>query len=103
MAERKKLQAKMDKLDREIGSLDGEAPANGLTASGRARNDKPLPDVIADVLKKQGKPMRVAAIAEAVRGTGYNSTSANFRGIVNQALIKDERFSSASRGMYEAK
>lgn len=101
--ERKKLQAKIEKIDREIESLEGEGGAEGVTASGRARNDKPLPDVIADVLKKNGKPMKVANITEAVRNTGYNSTSANFRGIVNQALIKDDRFISPSRGMYGAK
>ena len=103
-AERKKLQAKMEQLDREISTLDG-AGANGAAASEgtRPRNAKPLPDVIADVLKKASKPMKVGAIADAVKGTGYQSNSANFRGIVNQTLIKDDRFASASRGMYHSK
>ena len=43
--------------------------------------------------------MKVAAITDAVRGTGYHSSSINFRGIVNQALIKDDRFTSPSRGL----
>ena len=101
-AERKRLQGKMDQIDREIAMLDGGPMSEGGNGTrSRARNAKKLPDVIADVLKKGGKPMKVAAITDAVRGTGYHSSSANFRGIVNQALIKDERFMSESRGMYQ--
>ena len=102
-AERKKLQAKLEQIDRDIDMLEGGASSNGTVGATRARNDKPLPEVIADVLKKGGKPMKVAAITTAVRNSGYQSSSANFRGIVNQALIKDERFTSPSRGMYQAK
>ena len=45
----------------------------------------------------------VARIAEAVQRGGYRSNSANFRAIVNQTLIKDKRFGSAGRGMYQLK
>jgi ribosomal protein L19E len=38
---------------------------------------------------------------EGVLAAGYRSNSGNFRGIVNQALIKDKRFTSAGRGLYE--
>ena len=102
MTERRKAQKKLDAIDHQIAQLDGEA--NGTLPPGgkRPRNDKPLPDVIESVLKKNGgKPMRVGDIAEAVQGTGYSSSSANFKGIVNQALIKDDRFTSASRGHYQ--
>ncbi len=47
--------------------------------------------------------MTVGDILEAVTAGGYRSTSANFRGIVNQTLIKDERFHSAGRGSYTMK
>lgn len=97
MGERKKLQAKIDQVDREIALLDGE----GAAAGGRGRNDRPLPDVIEQVLKKSGKPMKVGDIVAAVENAGYRSSSANFRGIVNQALIKDDRFTSPSRGQYK--
>ena len=106
MNERKKVQKQMDKLDRQIAVLDGQDNGEagvGLTAGGRPRNEQPLPDVIESVLKKNKGPMRVGDIAEAVEGTGYHSSSANFKGIVNQALIKDDRFSSASRGHYQLK
>ena len=36
-----------------------------------------------------GKPMRVGDIVDAVQGAGYRSNSDNFRGIVNQTLIKE--------------
>ena len=108
--ERKKLMAKVEHLDREIAALDGgemngsaEGASNGRVGGYQRRNAKKLPDVIADVLKKSGKPMKVSAIVEAVEGAGYQSSSANFRGIVNQALIKDDRFSSSERGSYQMK
>ena len=103
VTERKKLQNRLDQLDRQIAMLDGAGPGGGGGGRG-GRGGQPLPDVIEAVLKKSGKPMRVAEIAQAVQAAGYRSTSANFRGIVNQALIKEKkRFTSPSRGLYTAK
>ena len=45
--------------------------------------------------------MKVADITAAILATGYKTRSANFRGIVNQTLIKDKRFVSAGRGLYQ--
>ena len=43
-------------------------------------------------------------IVDGVLGSGYRSSSANFRGIVNQTLIKEKKkFTSPSRGMYQLK
>jgi hypothetical protein len=50
---------------------------------------------------KDGKPMRVGDITDAVHNAGYRSSSANFRGIVNQTLIKDKRFVAPERGLYQ--
>jgi hypothetical protein len=52
---------------------------------------------------KGGKPMKVGDITDAAQKAGYRSNSANFRSIVNQTLIKDKRFSSAGRGVYQLK
>src|SRR5690606_24020503 len=102
LQERKKLQNRIDQVDRQIQMLDGSG-GGAVTASGR-RNDRPLPDVIEAVLKKSSKPMKVGDIAQAVQAAGYRSNSANFRGIVNQALIKEKkRFTSPSRGYYHVK
>ena len=38
---------------------------------------------------------------EAVEKTGYRSSSANFRGIVNQTLNKDKRVVASERGLYQ--
>jgi hypothetical protein len=45
----------------------------------------------------------VGEIVDAVLAGGYHSKSANFRGIVNQTLIKDKRFVSSGRGVYQLK
>jgi hypothetical protein len=45
--------------------------------------------------------MRIADITEAVEKSGYESSSVNFRGIVNQTLIKEPRFKQESRGKYK--
>jgi hypothetical protein len=54
-------------------------------------------------MRDGGKPMSVSEIMEAASASGYRSGSANFRGIVNQTLIKDKRFAQVSRGVYQLK
>jgi hypothetical protein len=48
-------------------------------------------------------PMKVGDIFKAVLANGYHSTSANFRGIVNQTLIKEKQFHQVDRGTYTVK
>ena len=91
--DRLKLQKKMDALDAKIRVLGGSSRGGG-----RVRNAKSLNDAIADVLGRASAPMRVGDIVDKVLASGYRSNSANFRGIVNQALIKDKRFTAAERG-----
>src|SRR5258706_13782530 len=97
---RDKLQKQLDAIDGRIGSISGGA--GGRTGS-RARNEVSLQEAILQVLTKGGGAMSVGQILDKVSATGYRSTSANFRGIVNQTLIKDKRFVSAGRGMYQLK
>ena len=105
LRKRSSIQSRIDEIDRRIESLGGDPGAIRITGGNgkRPRNDQNLPDSIHAVLQKAGQPMKVSDIADAVQATGYRSSSANFRGIVNQALIKDKRFTSASRGMYQVK
>jgi hypothetical protein len=99
--ERDKLAKKLAMLDSEITSAGGSV--NGATKGGRARNAKSLNGVLMDVLKGKSS-MRVADIADAALAAGYRTTSDNFRGIVNQTLIKDTHFTSTGeRGMYALK
>ena len=103
--QRAKWQKKVDDVERKIASLGGTAGRGGRGggAGSRARNEINLPDAIAQVLSKSRGPVGVGDIMEGVLAAGYRSNSANFRGIVNQALIKDKRFKSAGRGLYEMK
>lgn len=98
--QRTELQRKLDGLDRQIGRIEGGGRAGG---GGRARNAKSLNETLADVLRSGGKPMTVGDIVDGVKAAGYRSSSANFRGIVNQTLIKDKRFTAAERGIYQLK
>jgi hypothetical protein len=72
----------------------GRANGNGR----HRRNEMSLVATLESVLAP-GKPMGVGEIVEAVQRKGYQSNSANFRGIVNQTLIKEKQFSSAGRGV----
>jgi HB1, ASXL, restriction endonuclease HTH domain len=99
---RSTAQRRLDDIDDRIRRLGGGTSVRASVGR-RARNDKSLVEVIHGVLQKAGRPMRVSAIAEAANSAGYRSNSANFRGIVNQMLIKDSRFASQSRGFYQLK
>jgi hypothetical protein len=91
------IQRKLDGIDREITKLGG-----GSGGGGGTRNSISLPTAMEAALKKHGT-MRVGDIVDAVVASGYRSKSANFRGIVNQTLIKDKRFTSTGRGVYQLK
>ena len=96
---------RLNSIEREIAKLDGGGGARGRggMGGGRARNAVSLVSAIEGALKK-GDPMSVGDIVDAVQAGGYRSSSANFRGIVNQTLIKErKRFASPSRGMYQLK
>ena len=109
--ERNKVARRLQQLDSRIGALGGNGSGRGRGGSGgggggagsRVRNDKSLIEMIEGVLGKSSKPMKVGDIADAVQSGGYRTNSANFRGIVNQTLIKDKRFTSAGRGVYQMK
>jgi hypothetical protein len=105
--QRSELQRKLDGVDRQIlklnGSLRGRRGVGGGGPGSRARNEHSLVEAIESVMKG-GKAMRVGDIVEAVQAGGYRSNSANFRGIVNQTLIKErKRFAAADRGVYQLK
>lgn len=92
-------------IDSQIARLEGRGGAGRrMTAGGRVRNSKNLPDTIADVLRSAGKALGVSDIISGVQRAGYHSRSGNFRGIISQALIKDrKRFPKVSRGVYGLK
>ena len=98
VTKRERLQREMDAVEEEIQELHGSATPPG---GKRPRNEQNLPDTIEAVMKGSGeKQMRIADIVRGVSDAGYASSSANFRGIVNQTLIKDDRFEQVARGKY---
>jgi hypothetical protein len=102
--QRNRIARELAKLDARIGMLGGDVGRGGMGgAGGRARNEKSLVEMIEGVLGKTGKPMGVGDIVDAVQKGGYKSSSANFRGIVNQTLIKEKQFTQAGRGVYQLK
>lgn len=106
--QRGELQRKLAGIDRQIFKLGGSMRGLGRRGAGgggiRARNDVSLVEAIEAVLGKARKPMRVGDILDAVQAAGYRSNSDNFRGIVNQTLIKErKRFSPVERGVYQLK
>lgn len=105
-----RLQRKRDRLLKQIDAIDRELRAHGHAAgrmtsmSGRRtrpRNEMSLVDALHKVL--DGKTMSVTEVAEAVQKAGYQSSAANFRTIVNAALITSGKFKRVSRGQYTAK
>jgi hypothetical protein len=100
--QRGKVARKLAQLDAKINALGGGRGRTG-GGGGRVQNKMSLNDMIISILGKTGKPMAVGDIESAVRNGGYRTNSANFRGIVNQSLIKDKRFTSAGRGLYQLK
>jgi hypothetical protein len=102
---REGLQKRLAALDAEIAAHGGSVSAAGIgrRRRGRAHNARSLPDTIADVLNHHGK-LKVSELVKAILATGYKTNSANFRSIVNQALIKDrKRFGAVERGVYALK
>ena len=51
-----------------------------------------------------GRTLSVSELAEAVQSAGYKTSSANFRTIVNQALLANPKaFKKIARGQYTAR
>lgn len=101
------LQKKLDALDAQIADLGGAISGRRRAGRGgggggvRPRNELSLVEALAKVL--DGKTMGVTDAAEAVRKSGYKTNAANFRTMVNIALIKSGKFKRVERGQYTAK
>ena len=102
--QRMALSRRLKKVEGKILVLGGDGIGRPGRRRRRVRKARSLNETIVAVLKKASGAVRVADIVKGVLSTGYRSTSANFRGIVNQALIKDKRFAKAgARGTYQLK
>jgi len=121
------LQEAVAMLEAEIGAFEpragglrnrrgrGRGRARGLRKVGRpvgrgagrprgprTKNKMSLPDFLVKVLT--GTTMGVSEAATAVKRAGYQTSSPNFRTMVNQALLANKsRFKKVARGQYTAK
>lgn len=72
-------------------------------ARGLARNEMPLREVIAQVLRENGEPMSINEIMDGVKRTGYQSNATNFRGVISMSLSNNQMFEKTGRGVYTAR
>ena len=115
VARRAKVAAKLEKLDRQIALLGGEAlgtvvnihkgrAGKAVAAKpGRKRSGKPLLEYIKQVLVGVDDGMRVKNVMKAVTKAGYKSISKDFYTIVASALRDAKVFENLSRGVYKLK
>lgn len=102
-----RLERRRQKLHEELAAIDAELASHGaLSATGgirkRPKNEKNLVETLQGVLKN--KTMSVTEAAQAARDSGYMTTASNFRTIVNQTLIRENKvFKKVSRGQYTAR
>jgi hypothetical protein len=102
LSERKRIAKQLDKIDAQISAIDGGS--SGGASGTRPKNTKSLVAHLEEILSKNSKGLPVGEIVAAVIAAGYKSTSDNFRGIVNQTLIKEgKKFEAVSRGVYALK
>lgn len=97
---RAKVEKKLRALDERIRLASGSVASSGGV---RPRNELTLVEAIEGAFKGTTRPLTVGEIMERVLAAGYQSTSSNFRGIINQTLIKERQFQSAGRGVYGLK
>jgi hypothetical protein len=100
------LERKRASLLQKIEDIDAQIAANGGSSKRgrggpgrtRSRNEMNLVEALSATL--QGKTMSVTDAAEAVQRAGYQTTSPNFRTMVNAALLNKKKFKRVQRGQY---
>jgi hypothetical protein len=105
-----RLREEIARHEREIEALNAQIrqlqPTHqvivrrAIRTRGLARNERPLRQVIADVLRAHGEPMSINEIIDAVKHTGYQSNATNFRGVVSMSLSNNQMFEKTGRGVY---
>ena len=100
------LAARTAAMKAEIEALGGVASARTGSGGGgrprqRAKNAASLVKTLKQVIGE-----KIVGVADAVRlvtESGYKSSSAKLRSIINQTLIKSEAFERVDRGQYKVK
>jgi hypothetical protein len=104
-----KLERKRDKILSKLAAVEKqiarEGGALGARRGGGRRGGRRGGPSLVEALRVllTGKTMSVTEAAEEVQKAGYQTTSPNFRTMVNQSLLKKDIFKRTGRGMYTAK
>jgi hypothetical protein len=101
MAKLSRLESRISDYGGSIASALGRGRGRGRRRGGRAHNEMSLPEALQRLLR--GKTMSVTEASVAVQRAGYRTGAANFRTMVNAALLKGDRFRKVSRGKYTSK
>jgi hypothetical protein len=103
---RDQLERRLESVTSKIARIEGArgpgrprtrgAATNGRSTKAapvkRAKNDRPLREVITDVLKQSKKGLSLSDLAAAVLATGYQTTSTNFKNTMYQTLYNNDEF-----------
>lgn len=103
----RRLEKRRERLLEQLNEVESELASVGapITSAGgvrkRPKNDSNLEEALIGVLT--GSTMGVTEVADAVQKAGYRTSSANFRTIVNQTLLRSSGIKRVARGQYTAK
>ncbi len=104
-----RLREEIARHEREIDAINAQIRQlqptqvivrRAIRTRGLARNEQPLRQVIAQVLRQNGEPMSINEIIEGVKHTGYPSNATNFRGVISMSLSNNQMFEKTGRGVY---
>ena len=108
-AKRDKLVKQLDDIDQQIAALGGDGRQGPKKATARPtprrklpKNVKPLIEYVRDALTNVTEGMRVKDIMTAVQKASYKTHSKDFYGIVATA-VREGGFKKVGRGVYELK
>lgn len=103
-AKREKLQAEIDQLDAEMGSLANVGGRPSRRGKTRLKNTTPLRPVVLQVLGKNKKGLSLSDLADKILETGYRSTAVKFNNVVYQCLYNTTEVEhDAAKGVYKLK
>ncbi len=89
------LLGKLAKIDEAITRLTGQRGESGFKVRRRIRrrpkNERPLTEVVMEVLEKNKPGLSLRDLAEQVFATGYKSNSGNFNNVLYQCLYNNRK------------
>jgi hypothetical protein len=90
---RVKLQRDLERVESRIMTLEGRRSGALIMTRRRKRpkNEKPLSQVVMDILSRSKTGYPLAKLSEKVLATGYKSGSADFKNVLYQCLYNSSQ------------